>query len=232
MGSPLLAGDSREISLSSRAGSEGCAKVTLREAALNVSYRLLLLLGLTVAAPPVRYCLAQTPFPAPLPDSAQNTESAAPQAGAAPGPLPFESAAPLPFSGGFQSPLSMAPQSGLSDSCMKDFIPLREEAERRGRLIKEAADRHAPPDEACKLIADFGEAEAGMIRYVESNATSCTISEQIAVRLKSGHERTEALQEKVCDLALKMPHGAPADPTGDFEGPPKAPVPYHLPGRS
>jgi hypothetical protein len=40
---------------------------------------------------------------------------------------------------------------------MKNFMPLREEAEKRGKLIKAASERHAPPDEACKLIESFGQ---------------------------------------------------------------------------
>ena len=51
---------------------------------------------------------------------------------------------------------------------MKEFVPLREEAEKRGKLIKAASERHAPPDEACKLIGNFGQAEIKMIKYVES----------------------------------------------------------------
>ena len=58
---------------------------------------------------------------------------------------------------------------GRSDACMKDFMPLREEAEKRGKLIKAASDRHAPPEEACKLIENFGQAEIKMIKYVEAN---------------------------------------------------------------
>ena len=46
---------------------------------------------------------------------------------------------------------------------MKGFVPLREEAERRGKMIKAASDRKAPPDEACKLIKNFGQAELKMI---------------------------------------------------------------------
>ena len=39
-------------------------------------------------------------------------------------------------------------------------LPLRAEAERRGKLIKAASDRHASPVEACKLIKNFGQAES------------------------------------------------------------------------
>ena len=81
---------------------------------------------------------------------------------------------------------------------MKDFVPLREEAEKRGKLIKAASDRHAPPDEACKLIGNFGQAEIKMIKYVEANAAKCGIPPQIGDQLKTGHKNTEAMQQKVC----------------------------------
>ena len=38
---------------------------------------------------------------------------------------------------------------------MKEFMPLREVAEKRGKLIQTASARKAPPDEACKLIGQF-----------------------------------------------------------------------------
>ena len=82
---------------------------------------------------------------------------------------------------------------------MKGFMPLREEAEKRGKLIKAASDRHAPPDEACKLIGNFGQAEIKMIKYVEANAAKCGIPPQIADQLKNGHKNTETMQKKVCD---------------------------------
>ena len=87
---------------------------------------------------------------------------------------------------------------------MKGFVPLREEAEKRGKMIKAASDRKAAPDEACKLIASFGQAEVKMIKYVEANSAKCGIPQQIAEQLKSGHKNTEALQQKVCGVAQQM----------------------------
>lgn len=98
---------------------------------------------------------------------------------------------------------------------MNEFKPLREEAERRGKMIKAASDRHASPDEACKLIRSFGQAETKMISYVESHAAKCGIPPQIGDQLKAGHKGTEALQTKVCNVAQQMasqPRG-PAGPT-------------------
>jgi hypothetical protein len=100
-----------------------------------------------------------------------------------------------------------------AEQCAKEFTPLREDAEHRGELIKEASVRHAAPDEACKLIKNFAEAEVRMISYVESHGTKCGIPEQVSEQLRNGHKNTEAMQTRVCALAQQ--HG-PAGPIGDF----------------
>ena len=96
---------------------------------------------------------------------------------------------------------------------MKGFLPLREEAEKRGKLIKVASDRHAPPDEACKLIGNFGQAESKMIEYVKTHAAKCGIPPQIADQLKTGHKNTENLQKKVCAAAQQAQQRGPAGPS-------------------
>ena len=95
---------------------------------------------------------------------------------------------------------------------MKGFVPLREEAEKRGKLIKAASDRHASPDEACKLIGNFGQAEIKMIKYVESHAAKCGIPPQVSDQLKNGHKNTEKMQKKVCGVAQQQQKG-PAGPS-------------------
>jgi len=116
--------------------------------------------------------------------------------------------------------MSAESQGSLRESCKADFIPLREEAERRGRLIKAASERRAPRDEACRLITDFERAEAGMIKYIEAHMQSCAIPEQVSQQLRNGHKGTEALLKKVCSGTDGTRRGTvPADPTGDFDGP-------------
>src|SRR4029079_15680872 len=104
----------------------------------------------------------------------------------------------MPQAGG--PPQAGAPPQagGAADACMKGFVPLREEAEKRGKMIKAASDRKAPPDEACKLIGSFGQAEIKMIKYVEANAAKCGIPPQVSEQMKNGHKNTEALHKKVC----------------------------------
>ncbi len=180
--------------------------------------------------------LAQGAFPAPLPGQGQagtindpafppvnggsravndpafppvNGSPATATMGAPSGGFPVNGAPPV--AGGFSPAPSQA--AAPPDDCMKGFLPLREEAERRGKLIKAASDRHAPPDEACKLIKNFGQAETKMISYVQGHATKCGIPAQVADQLKAGHKNTEALQTKVCAVAMQMQQRGPAGPT-------------------
>ena len=114
--------------------------------------------------------------------------------GAAPTSFPVNGAAPL-TGAGFERPPAPSSQAGASDECMKGFMPLRTEAERRG-----------------KLIESFGQSEVKMIKFVELNASKCGIPPQIAEQLKTGHKNTETMQKKVCEVAQQGPRG-PAGPS-------------------
>jgi hypothetical protein len=182
-----------------------------------------LIMPLTVAV--VSACagqgFAQGAFPAPLPgQAAPNNASpfppvngAAPSAsvGAPPSSFPVQGAAPITGSAFERGPAPPS-QAGPSEDCMRGFVPLREEAEKRGKLIKAASDRRAPPDEACKLIGNFGQAETKMIKYVEAHAAKCGIPPQISEQLKNGHKNTETMQKKVCAVAQQQQKG-PAGPS-------------------
>ena len=87
---------------------------------------------------------------------------------------------------------------------MQGFLPLRQEAEKRGKLIKAASDRHAPADEACKLIGNFAQSETKMVKYVETHAAKCGIPPQISDQLRTGHKNTEAMQQKICAVAQQQ----------------------------
>ena len=97
---------------------------------------------------------------------------------------------------------------------MKQFMPLREEAQKRGNMIKAAGDRHAGPDEACKLIKNFAQAEIKMMTYVEKNAAKCGIPPQVTDQLKNGRKNTELLQTRVATL----PSSSAAQPAATMSG--------------
>lgn len=163
---------------------------------------------------------AQGAFPAPLPNQAATSSAFPPVNGSAPAAsvgaapqssFPVNGAAPVGGAGAFGA--APPTQGGPGEDCMKAFMPLREEAEKRGKLIKAASDRHAPPDEACKLIGNFSQAELKMIKYVESHAAKCGIPPQVSAQMKDGHKNTEAMQKKVCMVAQQMQQARPAGPS-------------------
>jgi hypothetical protein len=187
--------------------------------------RLIVPLTLAIATFQAGQIFAQGAFPAPLPGRAAapaNDSAFPPVNGAAPttslgaGPASFPSggAAPVGGFGGAPAGPSMG-GGGVEAECMKGFMPLREEAEKRGKLIKAASDRHAPPDEACKLISNFGVAETKMLKYVETHMTQCGIPPQVLDQLKNGHKNSETMQQRICAVAQQaatQPKG-PAGPS-------------------
>jgi hypothetical protein len=118
---------------------------------------------------------------------------------------------------------------GPVDAC-KGFFLLREEAEKRGQLIKAAAARHASPDEACKLFRNLVQSEIKMTDYIEINSINCKISPHIAELLRADRKNTETVQIKVCRMAQEAQSHSPslnellgpqkkepAGPVGDFD---------------
>jgi hypothetical protein len=205
-----------------------------------------LIVPLTVALVTVHVAgqaMAQSAFPAPLPNGGTAPAPAQPAAqgpagtandpafpplrGAAPandsafppvnGSAPVRSSFPVngaaPLAGtGFGPPPSGPSQQGGAppQECMKEFMPLREDAEKKGKLLKVASDKHASAEEACKLIKNYGAAESKMISYVEGHSTKCGIPPQVADQLKAGHKNTEMMTAKVCGVAQQ----AAARPSG------------------
>jgi hypothetical protein len=165
---------------------------------------------------------AQGAFPAPLPNQAAPAGASPfpPVSGAAPAatfgqPGAFPSGGAAPLAGGGAAALGPPPQAGAgpNDTCMKGFMPLRDEAEKRGKLIKAASERHAQPEEACKLIENYSQAELKMMKYVSQNAAKCGIPPQIPEQMKKTHEGTQATLKKVCGMAQAQQQRAPAGPS-------------------
>jgi len=108
-----------------------------------------------------------------------------------------------PAQGSQPSPGFGAPQQ--EPPCFKDFSALRADTETKGKAIKAAGDRHAQPQEACKLFGVFIAAEAKLIKYVEDNGTWCGIPPQVLTQLKDGHVKAGALRTRICEIAARGP---------------------------
>ena len=166
---------------------------------------------------------AQGAFPAPLPNQSSAPQSSAspfPPVNGAPAasigapPSGFPSAGAPPVAGGaFGGPPAQQAGPPGGEDCMKKFMPLREEAEKRGKAIKAAGERHAPPDEACKLIGGFSQAEIKMIKFIEANSARCGIPAEVAQQMRTGHKNTEQMQQKVCAVAQQRQQQGPAGPS-------------------
>lgn len=126
--------------------------------------------------------------------------------------FPVSGAAPI-VGAGFGASPAPPTQGGAPQDCMKEFVPLRTDAEKKGKLIKLASDHHASPQEACKLIGNFGQAELKMIKYVESHSAKCGIPPQVTEQLKNGHKNTENMLQKVCAAAQQAQARGPAGPS-------------------
>lgn len=192
-------------------------------------HRLTVPLTLAALAVGASSALAQGAFPAPLPGQQQQTrpianDPAFPPVNGAPAtasfgappasPFPSGGAAPIATNpGGFGPSPPTQPGGAVADACMKGFIPLREDAEKKGKAIKAVSDRHGTPEEACKAFNVYSAAEVKMIKYVETNATKCGIPASVAEQLKAGHKNTEGVEKKVCGMAEQMKTRGPAGPS-------------------
>jgi hypothetical protein len=195
--------------------------------AILIIRRLIVPLTVALAAIYAGQASAQGAFPAPLPGRAApasdpafppvngaraGSDPAFPPVNGAPvasvgappsSSFPVNGAAPLGGGGAFSRPPGPPSQGGGggAEDCMKEFMPLREDAEKRGKLIQQASTRHASPQEACGLIKTFTAAETKMIKYVETHSAKCGIPSQVLDQLRSGHKNSEGMQQKVCAAA-------------------------------
>lgn len=133
---------------------------------------------------------AQSTFPAPLPADRSALENVSPFP-------PVNGAAPSMPPSALGEAYVVQFRSELPDACHNGFAALRDEAERRGRLVKAASDRRAPRDEACQVIGRFRAAELKMIRYVDANSAKCGL-QHVAARLKAGAAKTEEMYRRLC----------------------------------
>lgn len=186
----------------------------------------LMAVGLLLTAATAR---AQTPFPAPLPGQpAQSAPQASfpppnggggfPAPGGGAGGFPPPGAGGFPsaggqMGGGFGGP---GPRGGPSqaeeEACMKQFVPLREDAENKAKALKAASERKAQPDEACKLLGAFDNAQLKMLKFVTANAARCGIPPQIAGQLEGGHKGTSKMKIMVCKVAEQRAKGGGGGP--------------------
>jgi hypothetical protein len=101
------------------------------------------------------------------------------------------------------------PQQQEEPPCIKEFMKLRNDTEKKGAAIRAASEHKASPQEACKLFTVFTAAEAKLIKYAADNAAWCGIPPQAVQQMKQGHAKATEMRTKICRVAA-----APAVPQG------------------
>jgi hypothetical protein len=104
-----------------------------------------------------------------------------------------------------------APQSE-PPPCIKEFLRLRDDAEKKAAAIRVAGEHKAPPQVACKLFNSFSAAEAKMLKYATENSVWCGIPAQNLSTMKMAHGKTTTMRAKICSIAAAGPP-RPAGPS-------------------
>src|SRR2546429_2029341 len=70
---------------------------------------------------------------------------------------------------GMPMPGQMPPQQQQLPPCVKEFTPLKAEAEKRGLAVKAATEKKekASREEICALIKRYSDAEAQLVKFIK-----------------------------------------------------------------
>jgi len=96
--------------------------------------------------------------------------------------------------------------------CVVEFMKLRDDTEKKGKVLQAASQRHASPKEACGLFNSFTASEAKLLKYAVDNAQWCGIPQQFVAQIKQSHSKSMEVRAKVCEAAAR-PQIAPHPPT-------------------
>jgi hypothetical protein len=102
--------------------------------------------------------------------------------------------------GGPQAGPPGGPPGGQEPPCFKEFLALRQDAQKKASLINSAKDRKPPPtrEEMCQTVKTFAAAEAKVIKFVVDNQASCGIPGEAITQMKAGQAHTVKFRTAVC----------------------------------
>jgi hypothetical protein len=121
--------------------------------------------------------------------------------------------------------MTAPPQESQLPPCYNEFMPLRQEAEKRAGLIRDAAERKSPREEVCKLFGSFAISESKLIKFLETHQASCGIPPDAVKQMKTNHDRTLKTRRQVCSASASNA-APPAQPgLSDALGVTRVPTP-------
>jgi hypothetical protein len=122
----------------------------------------------------------------------------------------------LPGSGGPGSPGGMQggfggpPPSAPPPACQQ-LLANRDETQKHANALRDAGQKKAPPEEACKLFKVFLASETKMIKGLEQHSSTCGVPGDVIKQLKGNHAAAEKQGKQVCDAAANA--GKPTGPS-------------------
>jgi len=151
-------------------------------------------------APPGGFTQPPREFAQPSPQSPWDR---APGGGSAPsapsGPSVFDRPAATAGPSAFDRPTAGEPP------CFKDFIPIREDAEKKAKAVQAASKRKPTPQEACRLFTALVAAQDKLAKFAAANVQSCGIPQEVAKQIKTAMTQTDEVRVKICDVAARGP---------------------------
>jgi hypothetical protein len=164
--------------------------------------------------------VAQAPLK-PWPDQAPQQQQpqrgwpgeGAQQAAAPPAAAPMGPMAPMGAPPQMMGPMGARPQGAPADNpCLKEFLRLRSEVEKKGAVAKAVNDRKGSREEMCAAISGIHVAQVVWVKYAAGEGSKCGIPPDIVKQLRGGQDHLAKLRKNVC-AAGPATAGAPAAPS-------------------
>jgi hypothetical protein len=123
---------------------------------------------------------------------------------ASPFPPVGQQASPFPPAGAtvFGAPSQQQPQQ--IPSCLKDFLPLREEMDKRFESVKNMMAKRPSASEACSVLTRFTQAEVVLLKFVEKNSPTCPFPPGLLDNIKASNAKSEGYKKQACTAAAQQ----------------------------
>jgi hypothetical protein len=128
---------------------------------------------------------------------------------AAPALAQMRPAPPNPFDQPAVNPFDQPPQQQGEPPCMKDFVKLRDDAEKHAGAVMAGQKNKVPLSEACKLLTAFSASQERLLSFAKKKQTTCGIPPELIQQISTGHANVARARTKVCQMAA-----APQRPAG------------------
>jgi hypothetical protein len=154
-----------------------------------MAFRYTLMGAVAFAVTSVAVAQAQSPFP---PAGGQSQAS----------PFPPAGTQALPQIG--MPGRQQQPQQQEMPQCIKDFLSLREEVDKRFTVVKAMMEKKPTAIEACNGLTRFTQAETTLIKFAEKNASNCPFPAGLIDNIKASHVKSEDYKSKACTAAAQQ----------------------------